>query len=309
MMRGVWSLGGLVTRAVRFAWRESATEASDDTVEGLRLVHAVAGFPKDQVDACRDGRCGDDAYFFASNAHADIMGVADGVGGWRQQGVNPAAFSTALLRIAKRLAEAGRAPPTSPKTLLQLAFMDVRETKGDAFGSSTACLVSLDRQSAILHTANLGDSGVMVVRNGRLVLRSQEQQHQFNTPFQLCHPPPGFYLMISDSPENAEGVSMAVIPGDVILVGTDGVFDNLPDSWLVPRLSALHASYADATAVQETADLIARRAHELSRDANYASPFAVNARAAGFINEVGGKIDDITVLLATVAAGSPKENL
>lgn len=58
-------------------------------------------------------------------------------------------------------------------------------------GSSTACIVMLDRQSHRLHTANLGDSGFLVVRGGEVVHRSDEQQHYFNTPFQLSIAPPG----------------------------------------------------------------------------------------------------------------------
>lgn len=58
-------------------------------------------------------------------------------------------------------------------------------------GSSTACIVVLDRQRHRLHTANLGDSGFLVVRGGEVVHRSDEQQHYFNTPFQLSIAPPG----------------------------------------------------------------------------------------------------------------------
>ena len=49
----------------------------------------------------------------------------------------------------------------------------------------------LDRHSHRLHTANLGDSGFLVVRGGEVVHRSDEQQHYFNTPFQLSIAPPG----------------------------------------------------------------------------------------------------------------------
>ena len=58
-------------------------------------------------------------------------------------------------------------------------------------GSSTACIVVLDRRSHRLHTCNLGDSGFLVVRGGEVVHRSSEQQHYFNTPFQLSIAPPG----------------------------------------------------------------------------------------------------------------------
>jgi protein phosphatase PTC7 len=50
-------------------------------------------------------------------------------------------------------------------------------------GSSTACVVCLN--GAQLHAANLGDSGFMVVRDGKLVFESPAQQHSFNFPYQI----------------------------------------------------------------------------------------------------------------------------
>lgn len=36
-----------------------------------------------------------------------------------------------------------------------------------------------------LQAANLGDSGFVLMRNGRTIFKSPVQQHQFNIPFQL----------------------------------------------------------------------------------------------------------------------------
>lgn len=49
----------------------------------------------------------------------------------------------------------------------------------------------LDKKSQMLHSANLGDSGFMVIRQGSVVHQSSEMQHYFNTPYQLAIPPPG----------------------------------------------------------------------------------------------------------------------
>lgn len=60
-------------------------------------------------------------------------------------------------------------------------------------GSSTACILILEHESSNLFTVNIGDSGFLVVRKGRVVHKSEEQQHYFNTPFQLALPPPGHH--------------------------------------------------------------------------------------------------------------------
>ena len=50
-------------------------------------------------------------------------------------------------------------------------------------GSCTACVIVLERD--VLHAANLGDSGFMVIRGDQVVYKSPAQQHSFNFPFQL----------------------------------------------------------------------------------------------------------------------------
>lgn len=104
-------------------------------------------------------------------------------------------------------------------------------------GSSTACVVLLNKENSTLYTANIGDSGFMVVRRGRVIHRSEEQQHYFNTPFQLSLPPPGYQQdVLSDRPDAAITDNFPVEDGDVILVATDGVFDNLPQNLIVNEL-------------------------------------------------------------------------
>lgn len=72
--------------------------------------------------------------------------------------------------------------------------------------------------------------------------RSEEQQHYFNTPFQLSVPPPGHGgNVLSDSPESADTLSFPVKDGDVILVATDGVFDNVPTNLLLDTLKEVSA--------------------------------------------------------------------
>lgn len=57
-------------------------------------------------------------------------------------------------------------------------------------GGSTACVVALHKAEQMIYTANLGDSGFLLIRDGEVVHRSVEQQHYFNTPFQLTVAPP-----------------------------------------------------------------------------------------------------------------------
>lgn len=86
-----------------------------------------------------------------------------------------------------------------------------------------------------------------------------------------------FYL---SSPESAHQTSFTVQDGDVILLATDGVFDNVPQSLLVAELSKL-GGVKDQTHVQQAANSIALMARNLALDGRYLSPFAQRARDYG----------------------------
>lgn len=77
------------------------------------------------------------------------------------------------------------------------------------------------------------------------------------------------------------------------------MFDNVPEPVLISELIKAQGE-TDTVALQAVADSIAWMARNLSYDGEFMSPFAKNARENG-IDAIGGKPDDITVLLATVA--------
>uniref|UniRef100_A0A8U7P4E9 Protein phosphatase n=1 Tax=Corvus moneduloides TaxID=1196302 RepID=A0A8U7P4E9_CORMO len=286
--------GKLVARAVLGGL--SQTDSRD-----YSLVTASCGFGKDfRKGILKKGMCyGDDACFVARHRTADVLGVADGVGGWRDYGVDPSQFSGTLMRTCERLVKEGRFVPSNPVGILTTGYCELLQNKVPLLGSSTACIVVLDRSSHRLHTANLGDSGFLVVRGGEVVHRSDEQQHYFNTPFQLSiAPPEAEGVVLSDSPEAADSTSFDVQLGDIILTATDGLFDNMPDYMILQELKKLKNSNYES--IQQTARSIAEQAHELAYDPTYMSPFAQFACDNG-LNVRGGKPDDITVLLSIVA--------
>lgn len=128
----------------------------------------------------------------------------------------------------------------------------------------------------------------MVVRKGKVIRKSEEQQHYFNTPFQLSLPPPGYQAeVLSDQPDSANTDNFPVEDGDVILVATDGVFDNLPQNLLMKELVKVQGERSPSR-LQTVANSIAWMARSLAFDENFMSPFAKNAAANG-INTIGEK--------------------
>ncbi|KAK6803354.1 hypothetical protein RDI58_001138 [Solanum bulbocastanum] len=158
---------------------------------------------------------GEDASFICLNKQ--VIGVADGVGGWAKKGIDSGVYSRELMTNAE----------LAIQKQSSITTIDLMKVLNEAFshtkvkGSSTACILSLFDDS--LHTVNVGDSGFVVIREGIIVYKSKVQQSRFNCPFQLGNG------SSSDDSSVAKKISVSVIAGDVIVLGTDGLFDNVHD--------------------------------------------------------------------------------
>ncbi|XP_017076313.2 protein phosphatase PTC7 homolog fig [Drosophila eugracilis] len=248
-------------------------------------------------------RFGEDSYFVSSTPLAEVMGVADGVGGWRDMGVDAGRFAKELMSCCSGKAQQSGFDGRSPRDLLIAGYQELTRREHPVVGSSTACLVTMHRRDCTLYTANLGDSGFLVVRNGQVLHRSQEQTHDFNTPYQLTVPPANqrdsFY---SDQPEMAVSTRHSLLPGDLVLLATDGLFDNMPESMLLKILNGLKVRGEQD--LLQGANQLVEKARELSLNATFLSPFALKAREHNVRYSGGGKPDDITLILASVEVPS-----
>ncbi|XP_029641640.1 protein phosphatase PTC7 homolog isoform X1 [Octopus sinensis] len=307
-MQSVTLYGRLLARAFITGFHNEYQLKAREKPQELHLVTGASGFSKStrpKSELLRKWTFGDDAFFIARNKVADVIGVADGVGGWRSYGVDPSKFPLSLMSTCERMVKENRFQPHAPASIIADSYYELLEQKQPLVGSSTACIVSLHREERTVYTANLGDSGFLVIRHDEVIHRSQEQQHYFNTPFQLAvAPPPQRGQIISDSPSMAENSSFGVQEGDIILLGTDGLFDNMNEDMLLDYVSKLKDHRQDN--IQKTASKIAEEAHQLAFDPDYLSPFALTAIDAG-IEIRGGKPDDITVVLARVSSLTESE--
>jgi hypothetical protein len=105
---------------------------------------------------------GEDAVFVDQTTLS--FGVADGVGGWAEHGIDSSAYSRELMRQAAaacaRVGVVGAVNADSAKAILQMAW-EATTVRG---GSATAFVGFFS--GSTLYTANLGDSGCIVLRPG-----------------------------------------------------------------------------------------------------------------------------------------------
>lgn len=159
----------------------------------LKLITAYAGISKHLTKPIlKKGVIGDDAWFIESKNSIDVLGIADGVGGWQEIGVDPSKFSSNLMKQCNL--QSKTIDPTkltidlnTPVKILSDSYKNLIDRHDhDLVGSSTACILLFNQSNSYLYSANLGDSGFVVIRDNQIVHRSNEQQHYFNCPFQLA---------------------------------------------------------------------------------------------------------------------------
>ncbi|KAM6550308.1 hypothetical protein CsatB_000116 [Cannabis sativa] len=217
----------------------------------MKMVCEYHYLPKDDI-------IGEDAHFIC--AKQEIIGVADGVGGWAGKGIDAGEYA---------------------RQLMSNSIESIAEIQG----SSTACI--LRHNNGILQSVNTGDGRFFVFRNNKLVYRSKTQQVEFNVPYQLGNSE-GY-----DTPDSAGTMEITVVPEDVIVLGTDGLFDNMFVSDIEDVLK-MFSSMGSAFWLAEFS-----RRYSLMKDRK--SPFSEAATKAGH-SHTGGKFDDITVIVARITS-------
>lgn len=324
---------------------ETAKSAALEPTKRLLLRFSTANIPHPEK---RDYG-GEDAYF-TSAVGGGAFGIADGVGGWQDSGINPAEYSRSFMRQACAYLEGktvqavtaqelnrvsggnsrGQAvtpanaslPDTPPEESAGTAESMRRLTPKGALttahsgtrlpGSTTACVMRLDRTTNKLSAANLGDSGFLLVRNGREVFRSPALQHFFDCPLQFAAYPD--YTSATDTADDAGIYEVPVKAGDVIVAGTDGLWDNVHQEELISLLP--QAGQPLHQVAEDLAGVASKHAHDKKFPSPYSQeaikqgidiPWLLKLANASFSDGKfrlghmkGGKVDDITIVVAYI---------
>ncbi len=221
---------------------------------------------------------GEDAVFIKGRT----FGVFDGVSGADKLDGVPL-YSRTLANEMKRMVGNNGVTVQEMTTYMTnaAAYAD-----GAATGASTAVVASIG-ENGFLQALNIGDSYCMVIRDGKVTAKTREISHYWECPYQLSEDSP-------DRPRDGTKLNVELIPGDVIIMGSDGVFDNVSDDILLELVAKCPPKPT----------LIAKKICDLSRkqslDKNSITPYAKQAQRRGdpdYRNGLGGKIDDVSAVV------------
>jgi serine/threonine protein phosphatase PrpC len=243
-------------------------------------------------------------------------------------------YSESLMRHAFDFAEEeylgqGQVPVSD---MVSYAYDCCKDTK---VGSSTCLLASV--VGNVLQVYSLGDSNLLLVRNNKIIYATEDQMHGLNFPYQ-------FGAHSTDVPADGQVANIEVRRGDLVIMGSDGIFDNIFEEHILDtfrrldvtgefnqfRLLALSKDDADyrriceserksASLRQRAGDLAQRLLQQASRellkmaqdnanDPHCNTPFAAKCIESGAYHE-GGKLDDMTLVVATITSSFIAEGI
>lgn len=78
-----------------------------------------------------------------------VSGVADGVGGWRDYGIDPGEFSNFLMKTCERFVTAGKFDEKDPGRLLASSYYEIFENKAHILGGYKAPQCTMRRRSVL----------------------------------------------------------------------------------------------------------------------------------------------------------------
>ena len=220
------------------------------------------------------GHGGEDSYFYATNSNGSYaVGVADGVYEWKLSGIDAGIFSRQLVEFCRQAVELGTMDALS---VLQFASKHLK--RSGTLGSSVVSLGIVDLIQGRLQTATIGDSGFVLLGRTKedggshvIRYRSPQQEHSFGCPYQLGHQEG------ADVPEDAMLATVPVYPGDVLVFGSDGLFDNVSDERIVEIVDDVLAGGGTS---QEICHALASSAFAASTDKSALTPYSTAASQA-----------------------------
>jgi len=236
----------------------------------------------------------------------DYLGIADGVSGVHHLGLTPDALPWELLRSCGKglFAASARGEPKPGKEMKPWITRLIQESYDTTteLGATTMLLAALKGHSLV--TACLGDSAILILRPVSVaplrlqrIFKTEPGRYDERRPVQIQRLEG---LDGISAEEVIEGAAVAVTPiqpGDFLILGTDGLFDNLSD-FDVQRVveGCCHDAVGRIEELEETAAALvdlAIRSVRLGADATAAKPWTRSGVPAN-------NADDTTALVAVV---------
>ncbi|CAI8492157.1 unnamed protein product [Hanseniaspora opuntiae] len=266
----------------------------------FKLTSSIQYTPKDRTkdaiyrkyikDLSNYSKTGEDNYFKGKARFA----VFDGVGGYIHQGYDCSIISS---KFAKYLGEFNNGESCRLNDALTYAYKQVLSDPEVKAGATTATVCQINEQTGLMDVINLGDSWLGVLRGDKIVFETLKQEYYFNAPYQLAKVPGNNRGSISNTPNDAVESEFQLNKGDLVILSTDGMVDNWGNRKIEEWWSAKLATSEDLDSLNKK---FVDEVTACSKDQKFMSSFVREYNMLTNSSYVGGKEDDITVLVVKV---------
>lgn len=232
---------------------------------------------------------GQDSFLFSTHPNCSFVGVADGVGGWRDEGVDSQEMSQLALKRCSEffLNKKYKRKFKNLSHMVEHVYTDMFQSHAEKIlGGTTLCLAYLYPHRGYLELFNLGDSGLVILREGCVVYACRGSILQGELP-QLSIANQMSKKTIEEQVESdlefAQTDILKVQEHDWILLASDGLWDNLecqPAKGIVKEIQSIYQSMEE----------------------KQLSPFlmALKKRTCTLMQGTHGKFDDLTLVGSNV---------
>ncbi|KAI5957390.1 hypothetical protein CANMA_004394 [Candida margitis] len=286
----------------------SLSDLTDPTqLNSLLPRRRPAGSPSDTLSI----KAGDDTMLVSPS----VLAIADGVSGWESSGelANSGVWSRSIVETFSRLMTEYKISHTPH----HLKRRDIQEILDDSFlhtshlmdlqklsGSSTLVLGMLSGD--ILLMISIGDSKLFIIRDGQILLTNKEESGDGFCPTQI-----GTNTMSTLPSDFAWIDSIKLKEGDYIVMCSDGITDNLYESEIINYLDEFVNMKKNN--VKTIANKLLIKAKEVAFDDYAYTPYnekvnqTLNKNSTRKSNSVGGKVDDMSIVVAKVTKNSKQK--
>lgn len=264
------------------------------------------------------GKCGEDNYIIHDSDNYIILGVIDGVGGWNNvQGLSKNIIPIFTYELSQKLKK--HIKEYLKKNRIELVdkyvmkdwVIDVLNElyNNNIHGSSTLLICIINKKNGKCKIYNIGDSKMMIIRDKKMesgnrggledILITESQQFNFNAPYQVgSNPPENNRFSKSRFNDKGEYYEIDLEQGDFLLLGTDGLWDNLDILEIIQIIEKEYNNLNDINDIKKISNkLIEESKKRMLNMTTSKGPWVLEyEKHNNKLVDYTGKYDDITLI-------------
>lgn len=222
----------------------------------------------------------------------DFICLTDGAIGWKDFN-NSYDFAKSLNENLKSVFFSNKSKYIND---IELLLIDTLENIKE-LGEACCLLLILDPKHSFVNAYQIGDCNFLILRKNDGERKKLDVIHNYQEVTKMFNKSNSLKINLSKNKGKLTKYPLQL--NDVIISGTDGLFDNMYNEEIVKCVKPFLEISENIADLELVAEIIGTRAFNNSQNQSYFSPFAKNAKDY-FFDYLGGKLDDISIIVTQI---------